>query len=729
VKKKASKFADGLFVTADRYPQFLQAVSILVGLVHVFFLIMLWKLDMKPLASVNFFSVLAYVICFVLSKKNKYYYTVYLIVAIEVSIYSLLMSVYIKDDFGFSAYIYAIICFCVITKYMLETDESSSRTKFHMSVHIFVLAIVFFLEVFMEKKGFGIYSLNNNAIALILIYFNNFCGVACTIVGTVTLLTISLDKDIKMNNALIDAEKSRGLAEAANASKSEFLASMSHEIRTPINAVLGMDNMILMESEDEQILSYATDIKNAGNTLLTLINDILDTSKIEAGGMTVEPMEYALSSLINDCYSIALVQAGQKDLGLNISVNSLIPSGLFGDENRLRQSVNNILSNAIKYTRTGSIDFSVDFYQIDEENINLIFVIKDTGIGIAPENIDKIFTSFKRVDSKKNRSILGTGLGLSITKQLVELMGGKIEVSSTVDVGSTFTMSLPQKVINKTAIGEFIPQQNLSSNDNVRIYAKDARILIVDDMEVNLRVIKGLLKSTGITVDTALCGQECLLKARENVYDIIFLDHMMPDMDGFETFDALKNDNTNKNKSTPVIMLTANAIAGAKEEYLLHGFTNYLSKPVMLQELIETLVKYLPKEYVSFREVKNKVINKKQKEGLSDRFDFLDVKSGLLYNGSDEEIYIATITDYLNVNNKDEIAKSFESEDYKKYSIYTHSLKSSSLSIGAMDLYEKAQSHENAAKSNDIDFVKLNYEDLMATYEDVLNRIREALGL
>ena len=727
---KEFRLADKLFVTADRYPQFLQTVSVLVGLVHVVVLFLLWNLDMKPLACFNIISIVVYVSCFFLSKSNKHFYTVYMMLLVEVVIFSLLMTLFIKENLAFSAYAYALICFSAITKYMIDTEEKAKGTDAHMIAQMLLLSVLFLFEVYIGNRNVGVYSIDNNLISLALLSFNNVCAVACTIIGTVTLLTISVDKDVKMKRALEEAEELRGIAESANSAKSEFLASMSHEIRTPINAVLGMDNMILMESEDENILSYATDIKNAGNTLLSLINDILDTSKIEAGGMTVEPIEYAVSSLINDCYSIALVQATEKDLTLDVNVNAFIPSGLYGDEDRIRQTIINILSNAIKYTRTGGVEFTVDYEQKEDDFIDLIIVVKDTGIGIAPENIDKIFTSFKRVDSKKNRSILGTGLGLSITKQLVELMDGTISVESTLDVGSTFTVRIPQKIVKHTVIGEFSPKSDAVITDKVRLYAPEAHILVVDDMDVNLRVIKGLLKTSKINIDTADCGQKCISLAKKNKYDIIFLDHMMPDMDGFETYDALVEDGENINKDTPIIMLTANAISGAKEEYLSRGFADYLSKPVMVGELIELLVKYLPKEYVSFKEKeKKKVTPKKEESGLAERFSFLDINAGLLYNGSDDELYIATITDYYNEDFTNKISEMFNAKDYKKYSVYTHSLKSSSLSIGAIEMHEKAKAHETAAKAGDYDFVRDNFEDLMETYRRLRDDIKGALGV
>jgi signal transduction histidine kinase/ActR/RegA family two-component response regulator len=390
--------------------------------------------------------------------------------------------------------------------------------------------------------------------------------------------------------------------EAANEAKSDFLARMSHEIRTPINAVIGMDEMILRESNERDILDYATNIESASHTLLSLINDILDFSKIESGLMKVIPDEYEIYSLLNDCYSMLKIRAGNKGLKLNLEYNADLPARLYGDEIRIRQVITNLLTNAVKYTDEGSITFRVDFQGRDEGSIDLIVSVKDTGRGISEQGLESIFDSFQRADEKKNRNIEGTGLGLAITKQLVDLMGGSIHVESTPGEGSVFTVVIPQDIRSDEKLGSLSERLNgkKSSGENYResFRAPGAKILVVDDVAVNHKVVKLLLKKTGIRIETADSGPECLEKYGSDHYDMILLDHMMPDMDGIEVLNRMAESEKYKEERTPVIALTANAVLGAEKEYLDAGFDDYLTKPVQGADLERIILKYLPPELV-----------------------------------------------------------------------------------------------------------------------------------
>ena len=388
-------------------------------------------------------------------------------------------------------------------------------------------------------------------------------------------------------------------AEAANEAKSIFLANMSHEIRTPINAILGMNEMILRENRNEQIEEYAKDIRSAGNSLLYLVNDVLDISKIESGKLEIMENIYELSSFIHDCYSMVAEKAEKKGLKLTVLCNPKLPSKLKGDESRLRQVVTNILSNAAKYTEKGSITLSFDSHYQDEKMM-LVINVKDTGIGISEENMEKLFTEFTRFDMEKNRNIEGTGLGLSLAKRLMDLMQGKIEVQSIYGEGSSFTVVIPQQVVDAEPIGDFHQKYSAVADKAGKYHqsfeAPDARILVVDDTSVNLKVIVNLLKFTKIKVDTALSGRQCLEMASQITYDLIFMDHMMPEMDGIDTFAEMRKLDNSPNKNTPVIMLTANAITGVRERFLQEGFTDYLSKPVSGDKLENMILKYLPGE-------------------------------------------------------------------------------------------------------------------------------------
>lgn len=426
------------------------------------------------------------------------------------------------------------------------------------------------------------------------------------------------EKNQELMIANEEAEKAKADAIAAANAKSVFLANMSHEIRTPINAILGMDTMILRECNDNEILEYAGNIQSASQTLLSLINDILDFSKIETGKLELVAGDYALSSLINDVYHMLISKAKEKGLALNVESNKNLPAKLYGDEVRIRQIIVNILNNAIKYTQKGSVTLTVGMSDmklsdmpdhsndsksenITDKNTIITFRIADTGIGIKKENISHLFDSFSRFDEEKNKYIEGTGLGLAITKQLVDLMNGEIVVTSEYGKGSVFTVSIPQKIVSDLKIGDISEKYNEPSNKKKKkstFTAPDANVLVVDDVKMNINVFKALLKRTEINVDSAMSGLEALDMIKEKKYDIIFLDHMMPDMDGIETYQNMKMLEDNPNKDTTVVMLTANAIMGAKEEYLGIGFSDYLSKPVQAPKLEAMILKYLPEELV-----------------------------------------------------------------------------------------------------------------------------------
>ncbi len=426
------------------------------------------------------------------------------------------------------------------------------------------------------------------------------------------------EKNQELMIANEEAEKAKADAIAAANAKSVFLANMSHEIRTPINAILGMDTMILRECNDNEILEYAGNIQSASQTLLSLINDILDFSKIETGKLELVAGDYALSSLINDVYHMLISKAKEKGLALNVESDKNLPAKLYGDEVRIRQIIVNILNNAIKYTKKGSVTLTVGMSElkpsdttdhstdsksddITDKNTIITFRIADTGIGIKNENISHLFDSFSRFDEEKNKYIEGTGLGLAITKQLVDLMNGEIVVTSEYGKGSVFTVSIPQKIVSDLKIGDISEKYNEPSNKKKKkstFTAPDANVLVVDDVKMNINVFKALLKRTEINVDSAMSGSEALAMIKEKKYDIIFLDHMMPDMDGIETYQNMKMLEDNPNKDTTVVMLTANAIMGAKEEYLGIGFSDYLSKPVQAPKLEAMILKYLPEELV-----------------------------------------------------------------------------------------------------------------------------------
>lgn len=429
---------------------------------------------------------------------------------------------------------------------------------------------------------------------------NNLIIMAVLMLIVIVIVSFSI---VKNQEVLVKASEE---ANKASEAKGQFLANMSHEIRTPINGILGMDEMLLKICTDEKQIEYAKNIQSAGKTLLSLINDILDVSKIESGKMDIINVDYDLFSVFNDCYNINAFRVRDKGLNFNMEINPQIPAMLHGDEVRVRQVINNLLSNAAKYTSKGEVSLIADYKYLEGNTIILKIQVKDTGIGIKPEDISRLFDSFTRVDEEKNRNIEGTGLGLNLCHNLVKLMGGELSVESKYGVGSTFTVTIPQSVISRAPIGDFGKKYKEYARNNetkkVGINAPDAKILIVDDVEMNLMVACGLLDNTGINIDTATSGEKCLEMMMSNDYDIVFLDHMMPNMDGVETFNKWLSIKEERNKNTPVIMLTANAVSGAKEEYINAGFTDYLTKPIVEAELKQMLVKYLPENKLKIEE-------------------------------------------------------------------------------------------------------------------------------
>ena len=407
-------------------------------------------------------------------------------------------------------------------------------------------------------------------------------------------------------------ELEKDAANASNKAKSDFLANMSHEIRTPMNAIIGMDEMILRSSPSEQIRKYALDIQSAGKTLLSIINDILDLSKIESGKMELIPVEYSFASAMNDVVNMTKKKSLDKALDYRLNVSEDIPSVLLGDEIRVRQVMLNLINNAIKYTNTGYISVEVSY---DRNRQMLKFRVSDTGIGIREEDLDKLFESFQRLEEDKNRNIEGTGLGLNITMRLVRMMNGTIDVESRYGEGTTFTAQMKQYVVDDTPLGDFAHNimHVVEHQEEYRpsLVAPDAHILIVDDNDMNLEVIAGLLTDTRMQITTAESGRECIDILSRRRFDIVFLDQMMPEMSGAQTLTEIRN--RHLCDDTPIVALTADAIVGARDNYIREGFTDYLSKPVLFEALEAIIQRYLREDLI-LKPDQIKELDKKQSE-------------------------------------------------------------------------------------------------------------------
>lgn len=534
---------------------------------------------------------------------------------------------------------------------------------------------------------------------------------------------------------------------AASKAKSQFLAQMSHEIRTPINAVLGMNEMILRESKSEEILDYAGNIQSAGRTLLTLINSILDFSKIEDGKMEIVPVRYEIQSLINDLVNMTVERANKKGLEFKTEIDSGLPRSLYGDDVRLRQIITNILTNAVKYTPEGSVTLKMKARELDSDTCELEISVKDTGIGIHAEDMDKLFQSFQRLDDEKTRNIEGTGLGIAIVQKLLKMMNSRLEVASEYGHGSEFSFKLIQKIIDRTPIGDYAAHEVKSADNSIEkryLTAEGAKILAVDDNDMNLKVISGLLKRNLIVPDLAESGQLGIELAKKNFYHIIFLDNMMPGLSGVETLKIMQRDKILSEK-TSVVMLTAGAMAGMREIYLREGFDDYLSKPIEVSELESVLERHLPAEIVSFEvegqekpvetpaqvEEEEKVgedeFSKREKKKFAEICPDINLETGLKYCMDSKSFLIQMFTTFTDAKRAEKIQEAFDSADWKNYQILVHALKSTSLSIGAEKLSEQAKSLEMAAKDGKIEEITANHGELMSSYEKIRLEIKKWL--
>ncbi|SEG05601.1 Signal transduction histidine kinase [Butyrivibrio sp. Su6] len=548
--------------------------------------------------------------------------------------------------------------------------------------------------------------------------------------GLLSLLTFNYLILMLYNKKLAEAAEA---ANQANEAKSHFLSTMSHDIRTPMNAILGLNEMVLRDSHEDDIVAYSESIRTAGKTLMGIINDILDFSKIEAGKMDIINVDYSFVSMLNDLVNMVQGKAQDKGLSFDLEVDRNIPVILHGDEIRIKQIITNILSNAVKYTKEGSITFKAGFEKMEEapDSVKLMISVKDTGIGIKPEDMDRLFVAFERIDENKNRNVEGTGLGMSIAQSFLRMMGSSIEVESQYGKGSTFSFELVQGVKDWSPIGNYEETFKRAVSERKRyresFTAPDARLLVVDDTEVNLSVFKNLLKRTKLQIDTATSGNEGIALYKRNKYDAIFLDHMMPDKDGIETLTEMKGIQDSPNTLTPIICLTANAISGMREMYINAGFDDYITKPIDPERLEVLLFEYLPKDKIA------------PASGDGDEEDYyipdfvwkigsLDVNAGIIHCGS-QKSYMDTLKTYYDSGQKnaEEIEKYWNEKDIKNTTVKIHALKSTSRVIGAMELGEFAARLEKAGEKGNVRLLETEIGNLLTMYRKLLTEM-ELLG-
>ena len=559
------------------------------------------------------------------------------------------------------------------------------------------------------------------------------------IVGIIMTMLISYQALLfRQENERVNNQKKE--IEELNRSQSRFFSSMSHEIRTPINSILGLNEVILrQEDASDEIIRDAKNIQGAGKMLLTTINDILDLSKLDAGSMDIVPVDYKIADMLEEIYNMAWLRASDKGLTLKVEADPDIPSVLFGDEVRIKQVIINLLNNAVKYTNKGSVRLKVDFEQPYDNQIRLLISVTDTGMGIKREVIPQLFEVFKRVDQEKNRNIEGTGLGLSIVKQLVDLMDGEIKVDSEYGKGSVFSVSLLQDISDPEPTGEITlnEQKVLRQKYHRTFTAPSASLLIVDDNEMNLEVEKKLIKDTLVTIDTALSGNDALALTQKKRYDVIFMDHLMPGMDGLECFDRIRNQEDGACRDVPVIIFTANAGSENIEMYNKAGFDGYLMKPVSGSKLEEALLKYIPQDKIvagenseeESRETDNAAAAAAETVTETHWYDGLegiDVRMGIEHCGDEEGLRSALEIFYESIPEKSrEIRDYYESGDIENYTIKVHALKSSARIVGALSLSVQAQDLENAGNTGNTGYIREHHDEMIKLYEAYGERLKE----
>jgi len=522
----------------------------------------------------------------------------------------------------------------------------------------------------------------------------------------------------------------REKAEEANRAKSDFLANMSHEIRTPMNAVVGMSELIIEESRGRKMYDYACNIKSAALNLLSIINDILDLSKVEAGKMELVEDNYYVQVLIQDTINLVQMAAEQKGLQMKVNLAEDIPFELYGDEGRIRQVLINILNNSIKFTKNGYVGLSASSVYTNGDEICLQFVIEDSGIGIKKEDMDSIFESFRQLDMNKNRKIEGTGLGLPITKKLVSLMQGDIRVESEYGKGTRFIIEIKQKVIDKRTIKEVPMTRRSAETKNGRMFVcKDYRVLVVDDNVINRKVATAMLASYGFQIHEASSGTAAIELVKKNQYDMIFMDHMMPEMDGMETTRIIQSECKETADNAIIVALTANAIQGAREMYLENGFKDFLSKPFERIQMHELLNRWIPKNIRDYQESEVQE-NKVSEDEMAEIFmSGVNVRKAVMSKELSIDEYLTLLKQFREDGEikRPLLCKLVQEKEYQQYGEELDILKGTATDIGAENLSEEVKKLQKAVEEKNYEYIDFHYAQMIVNYERGTQEIARVL--
>lgn len=710
-------------------------LSVVFMLIHVMMFVLFSCYGVIPMARFNIFSIVFYIITLFFVKAG--YLWIYSVsVYLEVVAHMTLSVFFTGADGGFHITLIGMTALAFCAEYMSVKLKKRRISGIALSC----FGMIAYLACYLYSQYYpAAYSLPHKTCILLQLTWG-------VVVFTANIFFLKI-----FVMATLNSERKYLLASKA---KSEFLANMSHEIRTPINAIQGMNEMILREEQDSRILGYAFNIRSATKTLLSLVNAILDFSKIEEGKIEIIPANYSTASMVNNVVNSILERTKSKGLAFVVDVDENLPCTLLGDDVRISQVIMNLLTNAVKYTEKGTVTFSIREMGREGDQIDLLVSVKDTGIGIRQEDMGKLFEPFDRIEEKRNRNIEGTGLGMAIVNRLLPMMGGELHVESVYGEGSEFFFTLRQGIVDSRPVGNYVERLRESEVQSVNgpsLYVTGARVLVVDDNETNLKVAENLLGLDGIIPDLAQSGTDAIALIRESCYDIIFLDHMMPEMDGIETLQELRNRNL-LGKETVVIALTANAIVGAKETYLAAGFDDYLSKPIEFSKLEEQLLLYLPKERCRIvygsngdgaRLPHTGSGGNRKKDDAQDEPAGTDeilaslakhgihTDAGLKYSAGNTDIYLETLRNFA-VEAQDKAAgirNDFDNGDLHDYRIRVHALKTVAKTVGADDLSSIALAQENAAGAGDAALVDEGIEELLMAYLQTAGIIKDILAV